>query len=86
MERETVQDYLQKSGMNEAQSEALSRVLAQMATKADLQSVKAEMATKTDLQSLRVDMQSLKAELTWRFFAAMVLLATVMTVLDVFVD
>jgi hypothetical protein len=33
MDRELIQDYLRRAEMNEVQSEALSRILAQMATK-----------------------------------------------------
>jgi hypothetical protein len=37
MDRETMQDYLEKSGLNQEQAHALSRIFAEMATKSDLQ-------------------------------------------------
>ncbi len=77
MERELMQDYLENSGMSHSQAESLSRILAEMATKKDLGLLR---------QELRADLQTLKAELTWRFLAMMGFFAAVMTVVDLFVD
>lgn len=52
-----VSDYLSKSGMDPAQAEALSRILADM---------EARLATKEDLAAL-------KADLTWRMMAVVAL-------------
>ncbi len=43
MERELVQDYLTKSGMKDAQAETLSLILAEMATKRDLDQLKSDL-------------------------------------------
>jgi hypothetical protein len=106
MTRELLQDYLLKSGMNEPQAEALSRLFAHVATKddllnlgerlqADIRMVKAdflmlERTVKADLQVLEHKMdskiESLKADLTWRIIGSLVLLATLMTLLDAFID
>jgi len=39
MDRELIQDYLTKTGMNDVQAEALSRIFAEMATKSDMRSL-----------------------------------------------
>lgn len=70
MDKDLVQDYLQRSGMNDAQAEALSRILDQMATK----------------EHLEMKLESLKADLTWRMIAMTVFLATIITMLNVFVE
>lgn len=36
MKRETIQDYLEKSGMGQQQADTLSRILDEMATKSDI--------------------------------------------------
>lgn len=43
LERELVQDYLIKSGMKDAQAETLSLILAEMATKRDLDQLKSDL-------------------------------------------
>ena len=55
------------------QAEALSRILAEMATKNDLALLR---------QELRADIQSLKADLTWRFVAGIGFFAAVIAVFD----
>lgn len=77
MKEEFVEEYLHSSGMEQAQAHALSRILAEMATKDDLERLRSD---------LRAEMQTLRAELTLRFYAAVALLAALMTLLDVFVD
>ena len=77
MERELIQDYLENSGMSHIQAEALSRILDEIATKKDLGLLR---------QELRVDLQTLKADLTWRFLAMIGFFAVVMTAIDLFVD
>lgn len=69
MDRELIQDYLQGTGMNDAQAEALSRIFNEMATKQDLDK----------------KLEALKADLTWRMIAMTVFLATVMTLLNLFI-
>lgn len=63
--------------MSHIQAEALSRILDEMATKKDLGLLR---------QELRVDLQTLKADLTWRFLAMIGFFAVVMTAIDLFVD
>lgn len=99
MDRELLHDYLLRSGMDESQATALSHLLAQTATRNDLlvmeTTLKADL--RLELQLLKADLQelehkfdgkieSLKADLTWRMIGSLVLLATIMTLLDVFVD
>lgn len=106
MQKELVQDYLLKSGMSKAQSETISRILGETATKHDVQRLGQRMDAKFDLArtdidgkfatlraemnalrlEMRADMQMLKSELTWRFLAGIAFFATVMTILDAFVD
>jgi hypothetical protein len=43
MDKAIVQDYLKQAGMEQAQAEALSHILAEMATKADLERLKADL-------------------------------------------
>lgn len=76
MDRELIQDYLEGKGMKEAQAEALSRILSEMATKQDLLLLKGEVEK---------NLETLKADLTWRMIAMAVFLATVMTLLNLFV-
>ena len=60
MDRELTRDYLQKSGMNVVQAEALSRVLAdteeRLATKADLAALRTEL--KAEIADLRAEMHA----------------------------
>lgn len=84
MDKDLVQDYLEKSGMNEAQSESLSRIFAQMATKDDLGVLEHKLERR--MEGLRAELSALKADLTWRMVSAVAFLAALMTVLDLFVD
>lgn len=77
MNGQLIEEYLKGVGMEASQAEALSRILDQMVTKSDF---RAEMA------SLRADLHALEAKLTWRFYTGLALMATVMTLLDLFID
>ena len=80
MKRELVGDCLRKSGMEEAQASALSRILAKLVTR---EYVDARFAA---FEEWDRKLSELEAELTWRFYSGMILLATLMTALDLFVD
>jgi len=69
MDRNLVQDYLQRSGMDAAQADALSRILADMETR---------LASKEDLAAM-------KADLTWRMIAVVGFFGTVITMLNAFI-
>lgn len=84
MERDLVRDYLEKSGMNQQQADALSRVLDQMAARSDLLLLEEKMEGR--FLGLEKKIEAVKGELTWRMFAAVALLAMLMTLLDVFVE
>ena len=43
LDKSLVQDYLQHSGMEKAQAEALSNILAEMVTKTDLERLKSDL-------------------------------------------
>lgn len=62
--------------MKEAQAEALSRILGEMAMRKDLLLLEAKVEK---------NLETLKADLTWRMIAMTVFLATVMTLLNLFV-
>lgn len=70
MDKAMVQDYLKHAGMEKAQAEALSHILA-------------EMVTKTDLER---ELERLKADLTWRMIAVIGLFGTIITLLNAFID
>lgn len=84
MNRDLVKDYLGKSGMNDAQAEALSRILDQMATKNELQLLREEMEVR--FMALERKIETVKGDLTWRLIALFAFFGTIMTLLDVFVD
>lgn len=84
MDRELVRDYLEKSGMNDAQADALSRIFDQMATKHDL--VLLEQKLEGRFLALEKKIETVKGELTWRMFAVVALLGTILTLVDVFID
>jgi hypothetical protein len=91
MDKDLVQDYLEKSGMKGAQAESLSRIFAQMATKDDLLVLEHKLekkmeSLKVEMSSLRADMSALKADLTWRMVTAIAFLAALITILDLFVN
>lgn len=95
MDRELIQDYLERTGMKDAQAEAISRILGDLATKSDLGMVKSDLAMvenglRAELRVLeeRVDkkLEALKADLTWRMIAMTIFLATVMTLLNLFIN
>lgn len=88
MNWELLQDYLLKTGMNEPQAEALSRVLAHVATKDDLLVLESSVMAKLEVLENKVDskIESLKVDLTWRIIGSLALLATLMTLLDAFID
>jgi hypothetical protein len=79
-DRHMVQDYLIKSGMDAAQADALSRILADMELR---------LATKQDLAELRSELSAMKADLTWRMIAVVSIVVgvfgTVFTLLNAFV-
>jgi hypothetical protein len=77
MERELLRDYLEKSGMDALQADALSRIFADM---------EARLATKADLAQLRLEMAEMKADLTWRMIAIVGFFATAATLLNLFVS
>lgn len=79
MDRELIQDYLQRTGMKDAQAEALSRILDQLATKELLRHEIALLEARIDKK-----LEALKADLTWRMIAMTVFLAALMTVLNFF--
>ena len=76
MNRNLVQDYLQKSGMDAAQADALSRILSDMETR---------LASKEDLAVLRGELAAMKADLTWRMIAVVGFFGTVITLLNAFI-
>lgn len=84
MDRDLVRDYLEKSGMNDAQADALSRIFDQMATKNDLALLEQKLEGR--FLALEKKMEAVKGELTWRMFAVVALLGAVMTLVDVFID
>jgi hypothetical protein len=99
MDKDLTRDYLRRAGMPASQSEALARVMAQFATRDELHAVENRLRTEmlvieTRLraemqvmeQRLRADMHSMKSDMTRWFLTTIVLLATLTTVLDVFVD
>ena len=80
MDRALVQDYLEKSGMNELQAEALSRIFGEMATRSDVELLRHELNTK--LESYNTKLESLKSDLTLRMLAGIVAMATLVSLLD----
>lgn len=60
MDRDLIQDYLTRSGMDAAQADTLSKILSDMESR---------LATKSDIIQLRGEMATLKADLTWRMIA-----------------
>lgn len=84
MERDLVRDYLEKSGMNDAQADALSRIFDHMATKNDLALLEQKLEGR--FLALEKKIEAVKGELTWRMFAVVALLGAVMTLVDVFID
>lgn len=64
---------MDRSGMQDEQAQALSRIFA-------------EMASKTDIAALRAKVSVLEARLTWRIVGAIVFSSTLMTLVDLFVD
>ncbi len=84
MDRDLVRDYLEKSGMNDAQADALSRIFDQMATKNDLALLEQKLEGR--FLALEKKMEAVKGELTWRMFAVVALLGTILTLVDVFID
>lgn len=62
MDRDLIENYLVKSGMDVAQADTLSRILADMESR---------LATKEDLAAL-------EARLTWRMFAIVALVNTLL--------
>ncbi|MEX0599434.1 MAG: hypothetical protein WD423_00385 [Rhodothermales bacterium] len=66
MDRELIKDYLGRSGMNAAQSETLSHILADMESR---------LATKQDVVEM-------KADLTWRMVAIVTLFGTIISIVN----
>jgi uncharacterized protein YPO0396 len=62
MNRELIKDYLQRAEMSEVQAEALSRILAEMATKNDLQLLEERVDKRFSV--LEGQMALLRTELT----------------------
>ena len=91
MDRQLTQYYLQQSGMQPSQAEMLSAILDEMATRGEVRSLELRMnELRSEMQVLRADMvselKSLEARLTWRFIAGIAFFASLMTLLDLFVD
>lgn len=86
MDRELIQDYLQRTGMKDAQTEALSRNMGQLATKDDLTNQIDAVRSELRVLEERVEkkLEALKAVLTWRMIAMTIFLATVMTLLNLY--
>lgn len=82
------------------QAEALAAIFGEMATKHDLDLLRMELRTelkslrseqtaalsaiRTEMASIRTEMVSIKADLTWRFVALTVFLATVVSLVGFF--
>ena len=93
MERDLVQDYLMKAGVKQEQAEALSRIFAEMATKSDLLGLEHKMISLEQRMEARFDafraeiksdLSCLETRLTTKMIAAIVVLATVLSLLDLF--
>jgi len=65
MDRELIQDYLQRAQMHEAQAEALSRIFAEMGTKSDLLVLNRDVSGRMESLEARLSgrMESLEARL-----------------------
>jgi hypothetical protein len=84
MGRELVEDYLKKAGMSANQAEALSRILAEMATKSYVLLLEQKLIAME--QKFEKRLSELESRLTGRIVAIVAFLAAVMTLLEVFVD
>lgn len=92
MDREPVRNSLYNAGFTDVQSETLSHILAQMATREDLQILRAEL--RADISSMRSDLLTVvertaretQAQMTKTMVGVIVSLATIFTLLDVFID
>jgi hypothetical protein len=84
MGRELVEDYLNRAGMSANQAEALSRILAEMATKSDVLLLEQKLIAME--QKFEKRLSELESRLTGRIVAIVAFLAAVMTLLEVFVD
>jgi len=87
MDRELIRDYLQRTEMNEAQADALSRIFAEMATRNDLVSSEERLNGRMASLEARLDarMAELEARLTWRTIAIVGFFATASTLLNAFI-
>ena len=88
--------------MQPSQAEMLSAILDEMATRSEVHSLELRMNelrsemraefrdVRNEMQVIRADMvselTSLEARLTWRFIAGIAFFASLMTLLDLFVD
>ena len=84
MDKELVDDYLKRTGMEAAQAEALAQILGQTATQeqmdAHFAALEAELAA--GLADVDKKLADLKSDLTWRLVALMTVFAAIVTLLD----
>lgn len=85
MERETMQDYLEKSRFNEMQAESLSRLLSETVTKSDLRLAVLELENKiTESRSgLETAIANLESSMTRWAIALFLSLGTLIAILNV---
>ena len=57
MDRDLIQDYLQRARMEEAQAQALSRILVEMATKSELVALEERLTSKIEALEARFTLQ-----------------------------
>ncbi len=94
MNPNTIRDYLQRTAMDEAQAEALSRIFAEMATRSDVLILEEKVGSLEERIEQRFvtleekftgQMARLQADLTWKMIAIVGFFGTVITMLNAFI-